>query len=126
MTRRALVLLFVVCVLPVTFAPLYGQTPADQISGIWTDGDGRGLDLKFDGKNALSGKLNPGRPNEIPIKEGTFDPKTGVFQLKAERTVNGATQHMAIDGKLANGKLTGSYDADGQKGTFEFTKKQKQ
>ena len=125
MTRRALVLLFVVCVLPVTFVPLHAQTPTDQISGVWTDGDSRGLELKFDGKSALTGKLNPGRPSEIPIKEGKFDPKTGVFQIKAERTLNGATQHMLIDGKLADGKLTGSYDADGSKGTFAFTRKEK-
>jgi len=105
---------------------LHGQTPTDQISGVWTDGDSRGLELKFDGKSALTGKLNPGRPNEVPIKEGKFDPKTGVFQLKADRTVNGTTQHMIIDGKLADGKLAGSYDADGSKGTFEFTKAPKQ
>jgi hypothetical protein len=84
-----------------------------------------GLELKFDGHRTLTGTLNPGAPNAIPFTKGTFDPKTGVFTIEAERTVNGTQQKMLIDGKLADQKLTGSDDANGQKGTFEFTKQAK-
>jgi len=126
MTRRAFilsVLFLVVCLAPGVFAQSSGPAPADQISGIWTDGNGRGLDLKFDGQHTLTGSLNPETPNPVPFKEGTFDSKTGVFKLSAERTVNGATQKIVIDGKLADGKLTGTYDSNGQKGTFAFSRK---
>ena len=126
MTRRWFVLsvlFLVVSLTPAVFAQARGEAPADQISGIWTDGDGRGLDLKFDGRHTLTGSLNPGTPNPVPFKEGTFDPKTGVLKISAERTVNGASQKILIDGKLADGKLTGTYDSNGQKGTFAFSRK---
>jgi hypothetical protein len=125
MTRSALVLLLIVCLVPPAFAQSRGQAPADQISGTWTDGGSRGLELKFDGKKTLTGTLDPGSPGPVPFKDGTFDPKTGVFEIHAERTVNGATQTMVIEGKLADGKLTGTYEAGSNKGTFTFTKKAK-
>ena len=124
MTRRACVLLLLTCLAVPAFAQSRQTQPADPISGIWTDGDSRGLELKFDGKQALTGTLNPGRPNAIPIKTGTFDTKTGTFKIEAERTVDSATHKLTINGKLADQKLTGTFEGSGgEKGTFEFTRK---
>ena len=124
MTRRTCVLLLLTCVAVPSFAQSRAAQPADPISGIWSDGDSRGIELKFDGKQTLTGTLNPGRPNAVPIKTGTFDAKTGAFKLEAERTVDSATQKLTISGTLANQKLTGTYEGSGgEKGTFEFTRK---
>ena len=84
MTRRSLVLLLVVCLTPAVFAQSRGQSPADQISGIWTDGKGRGLNLKFDGRRTLTGSLDPETPNPVPFKDGSFDPRTGVLKISAD------------------------------------------
>ena len=123
MTRRTCVLLLLTFLAVPSFAQSRATQPADPISGIWSDGDSRGIEIKFDGKSALTGTLNPGRPNATPFSKGTFDPKTGVFKIEAERSANGTTQRVVIDGTLADQKLKGTYDTGTEKGTFEFTRR---
>jgi hypothetical protein len=126
MTNRA-VLIFI-CTLALGLSPSPHSRAAaapDRISGTWSDGSGRGLELTFDGKRAVIGTVNPGRPNASPIKTGTFNPKTGVLKIQgmAKPKPDGAEVPFAIEGKLQEGALAGTYDFGGSRGTFTFTKK---
>jgi hypothetical protein len=106
------------------------ETAADPISGHWgTDGVTL-LELTFDGKRAVSGTViwrdGSNGESRVPIKTGSFDPKTGGLKLEGEakRPDTGAIASYIIEATLDNGVLAGTYVFDDRKGDFKFTKSQ--
>ena len=59
------------------------------------------------------------------IQKGTFDSATGAVHLEADakNLRGGGTIHYVIEGKLANGTMSGSWNHDASKGDFKLTKK---
>ena len=101
---------------------------SEGISGTWVDtsdgNQGRGLELKYDGKGHVTGTVNPGRPNASLIKTGTFDPKTGALKLEGDaKQQDGSMTTFVIEGKLDQEVLSGTYAFGQSKGTFKFTRK---
>jgi hypothetical protein len=104
---------------------------ADPISGTWSGDWGPSaadrnqvtVDLKFDGK-ALTGTVNPG-PNAVQLSKSTFNPATGAVHMEADakNPRGGAAVHYVIDGKIANGVMTGTWNHDNLKGDFKISKK---
>src|SRR5262245_54460643 len=109
--------------------PLFAQRGGDPLSGTWsgdwgptaTHRDNVTVDLKWDGK-ALTGTVNPG-PQAITLQKTTFDAATGAVHMEADAQGRGGRVHYVIDGKLASGTMTGSWNHDNQKGDFKITKK---
>src|SRR5215831_19326677 len=102
---------------------------ADTISGTWTGEWGPNeiernrveADLKYDGK-VVTGTFNPGL-NLATISKGTFNEKTGVIHLEAEGRGRGnARIHYVIDGKLAGGKITGTWKYENGRGDFTISR----
>ena len=130
MDRRTLrgLLFFGCCLL--FAASLFAQRGAtDPLSGTWTGDWGPTathrnsvtVELKWDGK-ALTGTVNPG-PQAIPLKSATFDAASNSVRMEADARGRGGQVHYTIEGKLANGTMTGSWNHDNQKGDFKITKK---
>jgi hypothetical protein len=131
MTRRWFVM---ACCVLVSAASMFAQSggekaKADPLSGTWTgeligQGDSRRmaitLELKFDGKSAVSGTLT-GFPNPGDVKAGTFDPKTGALKLQLGKVGDGAVL-LTLEGTVAKGTATGRFEGEGS-GDFKFTKK---
>jgi hypothetical protein len=102
----------------------------DSLSGTWVGDWGPSPDdrnqvtveLKYDGKT-VTGTVNPG-PDAVPLQKATFDPKTNAVHFEADaKSRRGDTIHYVIDGKVANGVMTGSWSHDTRKGDFKITKK---
>jgi hypothetical protein len=131
MTRRWLV---VACCVLVSAASMFAQSRGDKakpdpISGIWTgdlirQGDGGRMpvtmELKFDGKSAVSGTVS-GLPNPAEVKAGTFDPKTGTLKLHLGKVGDGAVL-LRLEGTVVKGTATGRFEGDGA-GEFRIAKK---
>src|SRR3954463_13513339 len=97
-------------------------TPAaDPLSGTWTgdwgpsagDRNMVSVDLKLNG-NTLTGtvkSIQPARP-DVALTKSTYTPSTGAVHMEAEATSprDGGAVHYVIDGKLANGMMTGSWN----------------
>ena len=102
---------------------------ADPVSGTWTGLIGPGtspqfsvtLDLKFDGKSAVTGTI-AGFPTPGEVKVGSFDPATGALKLQMGEAGN--TQVMLVaEGTVVLGSATGRVTAaDNSTGTFKFAK----
>ena len=114
---------------PRPLGPLAPARNADPISGLWMDesDSGAGLDLRFDGRSAVTGKLLiTGRnPNRNPaIRKGTFDPRTRTLRLEGEdKQPDGTIGRYVIVGKVDGNRLTGNYAIGTLKGSFAFTRK---
>ena len=105
----------------------------DPLSGTWSgdwgpsaaDRNTVNVDLKWDGK-ALTGtvhSINFQRP-DVPLKNSTYDAKTGAVHMEADAPGRGGqTTHFVIDGKVANGSMSGTWNHDSTKGDFKLTKK---
>ena len=108
--------------------PLIAQ---DQLSGMWSGDWGPSpthrnpvtVELKWDGK-ALTGTVNPGA-NAVTLVKSTFDPKTGAVHMEADskNMMGNGMVHFVIDGKLAGGSMTGSWNHGDTKGDFKIAKK---
>jgi hypothetical protein len=106
----------------------------DAITGTWTgdwgpnasDRNQVNVELKYDGK-AVTGVVQSVRPSrpEVTLKNSTFTASTGAVRLEADATSprGGAVVHYVIEGKIANGVMTGSWNHDTTKGDFKLTKK---
>jgi len=122
--------LSVVCCVVLLPAPAVAQSVAsDPLSGNWgTDGATR-LQLKFDGKNAVSGTAisrNNGQERRTPIKTGTFDVKAGALKLEGEDTLpDGSTVRYVIEAKVDGETMTGTYAFGDRTGPFTFTRQAK-
>jgi hypothetical protein len=121
----------IVCLVAVMSASVFAQRGADPVTGTWTGDWGPStsdrnpvtVELKFDGKSAVTGTVNPG-PNAITLQKGSFDPATGVLKLEADaKDRRGNAIHYVIEGKVASGSATGSWNHDARKGDFKITKK---
>lgn len=112
-----------------------GAAPADPLSGTWTgdwgpsktDRNMVSVDLKWDGKSALTGtvkSIQPSRP-DVTLLKSTYTAATKSVHMEADSTSprGGAPVHFIIDGTLANGMMTGSWNHDSTKGDFTLTKK---
>ena len=104
-----------------------GAAP-DPISGTWSVDMGPSettryqvtMELKFDGKSAVSGTL-VGLPSPGEIKTGTFDPGTGALKLEAGKQGDGAI-FLVLEGTVVKGTATGRVRGDNVMGNFKMTK----
>jgi uncharacterized damage-inducible protein DinB len=124
--------LLLVCFILLPAVSLFAQTSgvaADPISGTWTGYMGPGatpqfaitMELKFDGKAAVSGTL-VGLPSPGEIKLGTFDPQSGALKLQAAPQGDSAIR-LVLEGTVVLGTATGRVSGDNQIGSFKITKK---
>ena len=95
--------LLLVCFILLSAASMAAQSPgaaADPVSGTWKlDNGSGGLELKFDGKGAVSGLVNPSSASPGEIKSGTFDPKTGALKLEGDiKGPDGVVHQFVIEG----------------------------
>jgi hypothetical protein len=110
------------------------QRAADPLTGTWTgdwgpspgDRNTVSVNLKLDGK-ALTGvvhSINYQR-SDVSLQKSTFDAATGAVHMEAEapNPRGGAPVHYIIDGKLANGSISGSWNHGTTKGDFKITRK---
>jgi len=123
------------CCVLLSATSIFAQSPgakakADPISGTWigelvregaSDPIPVTLELKFDGKSAVSGTVS-GLPNPADEKAGTFDPKTGALKLQLGRQGDGAVL-LILEGTVAKGTATGRISGDTGPGTFKIAKK---
>jgi hypothetical protein len=84
------------------------------------------VELKLNG-STLTGtvkSVQPSRP-DVALTKSTYTASTGAVHMEAEATnpQGGTAVHYVIDGKLANGSMTGSWNHDTRKGDFKLTKK---
>jgi hypothetical protein len=124
--RRA----FVICWVMLASAGISGQTQdtgSDPLSGHWGREDVTFLELKFDGKNAVTGtaiwRSGPGDEGQrAPIATGTFEPKTGALKLEgdAKDPGDGSAAKFLIQGKLDAGTLAGTFEFGSRSGEFSF------
>ena len=109
------------------------QRGSDPLTGTWSgdwgpnaaDRNTVNVNLKWDGKT-LTGtvqSVNYQRP-DVTLQKATFDATSGTIHMEADApNPRGGTIHYVIDGKLANGPMSGSWNHDGRKGDFKLTKK---
>jgi hypothetical protein len=124
-----LIRLVVASALMINTEAILAQSANDAVSGTWTGHIGPGatpqmavtLELKFDGKNAVTGTLS-GLSAPGDVKKGTFDPATGALKLELGETGN-ANVLLVLEGTVVLGSATGrGVTPDGQTGTFRFNK----
>ena len=134
--RRNSMFLFCLVICFTAAIPMLAQQKAgnDPLTGTWTgdwgpnagDRNQVSVDLQWDGK-ALTGvvhSINFQRP-DVKLQKSTFDSKTGDVHMEAEapNPRGGAPVHYIIDGKAANGMMSGSWNHDASKGDFKLAKK---
>jgi hypothetical protein len=131
MTRRRFL---VTCFVLLSATSMLAQTrgaKADPITGTWTgelspQNESRRIpvtmELKFDGKSAVSGTAS-GLPNPADLKAGsTFNPKTGALKLLLGKAGDGAVL-LTLEGTVVKGTATGKVSGDLEGGEFKITKK---
>ena len=102
--------------------------PVDPLSGTWTgelmpqgtDPTPITMELKFDGKRAVSGTMT-GLPSPAEVKSGTFDPKTGALMLRLGKK-DGDAVLLVFEGTVANGAATGRFSGEAT-GEFKIARK---
>ena len=101
----------------------------DPLSGTWVGDWGPTQDrrtpvtvaISWDGTN-LSGTVNPGS-EAVTITKGSFAPDTGIVMMEASANSSGGKMvHYTVEGKLAEGAITGTWMDDDKKGDFKITK----
>jgi hypothetical protein len=133
MRPRAYGIVLLFACLTIAF-PLFAQRGSDPLSGTWTgdwgpspgDRNTVSVDLKWDGK-VLTGvvhSINFQRP-DVMLQKATFDAASGAVHMEADvpNPRGGANIHYVIDGKLANGMMSGSWNHGTSKGDFKLAKK---
>ena len=102
---------------------------ADPLTGTWVGDWGPTQErrnpvtvaINWDGTN-LSGTVNPG-PEAVTITKGSFAPDTGMVTMEASANTSGGKMiHYTVEGKLAEGAITGTWMDDDKKGDFKITK----
>jgi hypothetical protein len=131
MTRRSLI----ACCLFLTSVSAFAQSTGsrdtgktDALTGTWT-GEliapsgtmAVSLQLKFDGKSAVTGTLK-GLPNPGDVKKGTFDPKTGALKLELGRS-DGPAVLITLAGTVTKNTAAGKLSGEPGDGEFKLTRK---
>jgi hypothetical protein len=130
MLRRRFVM---ACCVLLSATSMFAQSPgakakADPISGTWkgelvpqnaTSSRSVTMELKFDGKNAVSGTVS-GFPNPAEVKTGTFDPKTGALKLQLGKKGDGAVL-LTLEGSVVKGTASGRFTGE-DSGEFKIVK----
>jgi hypothetical protein len=131
MTRRTLVVACCVLLLATSMLAQSSGEKADPLSGTWTgefvppnatSGIAVTLELKFDGKKAVSGTLT-GLQSPGNVKSGTFDPKTGALKLELGKTDDPAVL-LVLEGTVAKGAASGRVTGQDGIGEFKIAKKE--
>jgi len=124
MKLKSLLIACFVLLCAVSIAAQSGGAAADPVSGTWKRDNGAGgLALKFDGKSAVSGLVNPDTQSPGEIKTGTFDPKTSALKLEGDiKGPDGVMHHFVIEGKVAQSTITGTAAFDNQKFDVQLSK----
>ena len=131
MTRRMLAVPCCVLLLATSILAQPSREKADSISGTWTgefvppnatSGIAVTLELKFDGKSAVSGTLT-GLQSPGNVKSGTFDPKTGALKLELGKTDDPAVL-LVLEGTVAKGAASGRVTGQDGIGEFKIAKKE--
>jgi ankyrin repeat protein len=105
------------------------EATANQISGTWTGDMGANdtsrypliMKLRFDGTSAVSGTVT-GPPSPGEITTGTFDPKTGVLELRVDVKDDAAVVRFVFEGTVVGGTATGRVTDNNRIGNFEIKK----
>lgn len=102
----------------------HGQ-PADPLSGKWgsVETGGAGLDLKFDGRETVTGTLYSTGAGPVPIESGTFNPQTRKLRLAGvAKAPDGRAASFVVEGTLEGDRLVLTYNFGGSSGTASFTR----
>jgi hypothetical protein len=126
MTRRTLLALCGIAIAPVS-ALARVQKSDDPVSGSWGPDGQRLLDLKYDGKETVTGStfwVSNNDSVKLAIKKGTFNRKTAALRLEGEGAPPGTadTVQYVIEGTLQGSTLEGTYTFGTHKGNFSFKK----
>lgn len=105
-----------------------GGPVSDPISGTWTGYLGRNetnrtpmtVELKFDGRSAVSGTITGPQLTPGDIKAGTFDPSSGALTLEVVLRGDGIVA--VLEGTAFQATATGRVRLDNQSGLFTMTK----
>jgi len=132
-TRVTTILCILACLaIAIPMMAQRGGAAADPVSGSWTgdwgpsaqDRNSITVDLKLEGKT-LTGtvkSVRPARP-DVALTKSTFDAGKVHMEANVMNPQTGAAVHYVIDGTVANGMMTGSWNHDSSKGDFKLTKK---
>jgi hypothetical protein len=82
------------------------------------------VELKLAGKT-VTGTVKSTQPAraDVALSKSTFDAGKVHLEANATNPRGGAAVHYIIDGTLANGVMTGSWNHDSSMGDFKLTKK---
>jgi len=132
MRKNSIRLFCLLVCLAVAIPVLALQRGSDPLTGTWTGdwGPNAGdrntvtVDLKWDGK-ALTGivhSINYQRA-DVNLQKATFDAGAVHMEADVANPRGGSPIHYVIDGKLANGSMSGSWNHGASKGDFKLSKK---
>ena len=102
----------------------------DPVSGEWVGQWGPSpsrqtavtLELKWDG-STLTGAVNPGS-DAIPLSKAIFDPQSQSVAMELDGpNPDREMVHYVIKGKIEGTTMTGTFDRDGDAGTFQLQKR---
>jgi hypothetical protein len=117
--------LAVVCSLLLLPTLVISQT-ADPVSGSWISDGATFLELKFDGKRAVTGTAiwrGDGQEIRTPIKTGTYDVETRKLKLEGEgKRPDGVSGAYLIEGVIDGATVSGTYKFGDRNGEFKFTR----
>jgi hypothetical protein len=114
--------------------PMLAFQKGDPLTGTWTgdwgpnagDRNSVSVEMKLDGKT-LTGTVHSinFQRADVMLQKSTFDAATGAVHMEAEvpGQRGGPVVHFVIDGKLAGGSMSGSWNHGTTKGDFKLTKK---
>jgi hypothetical protein len=124
MTRRMVLIACCLLLLP----PAYAQEAADPVTGKWGEDGLSFLELSHDGQGVVSGTViwrhrESGYENRVPIKTGSYNPKTRVLKLEGDmKTPEGEPATYLIEGTIEKGTISGTFKAGERSGQFTFKK----
>lgn len=103
--------------------PPGARTP-DPISGKWGSGGLTFLELEHEGQGRITGMTTwraGGKETTIPIRRGTYDPKTNAFTLEGDgEGPDGRKGSYRIHGSVTGDVVRGKYTLAGTDGEFSF------
>ena len=124
--RRRTILAAALPAVYAAFAFAQSGGTSDPVTGTWGAQGMSFLELKYDGKETVTGTTiwrGGGEERQAPIERGTFDRQTGALSLEGSaKNRAGETVRYLIEGKIQNGTASGTYRIGEDKGEFTFTR----